>query len=115
MTYRLGIAGGTGQQFYGEVTLTIPDGSRLELTGATPNPADDRLHVAFRLPSPAPAQLDVFDLQGRHVLSRPLSLPAGGYVVPLRGSSGPEWPAGVYLLRLSQSGIVRSARVVIAR
>ena len=94
-----------------ETWLTIPGGA-LALAGFRPNPADGARMVAFPLPVPGSATIELFDVRGRSVARRALgALDAGPHVVAL----GAESPAGVYWLRLEQAGAVRTARGVVTR
>jgi len=91
----------------------LPAANRLTLQGARPNPTAGNLVVSFTLPSAAAATLSVIDVSGRKVIERDVgTLGVGSHVVDLRGA---ELAPGVYLIRLSQAGILRSARVCVTR
>jgi hypothetical protein len=73
-----------------------------------------RLDVSFSLTGDAAATLELFDITGRLVTGRDVgSLGPGRSTVNL-AAAGPVLP-GVYLVRLSQGGRVRTARVVVLR
>ena len=84
----------------------------LALAGAQPNPSrDGRLRVRLALPSGAEARLDLFDVTGRRLTARDVgALGAGQHVVDLGEG---RFPPGLYLLRLTQDGITRTARAVV--
>ncbi|MGH3054400.1 MAG: T9SS type A sorting domain-containing protein, partial [Gaiellaceae bacterium] len=72
------------------------------LQGARPNPARGRsLNVAFSLPGGAAARLEVFDMNGRRLLSREVgSLDAGWHTVNV--AEGRRIAPGVYWVSLTQ-------------
>src|SRR5262245_15452146 len=89
----------------------VPGTGGLALAGARPNPATHGLLIAFTLPDASPAELTVFDLGGRRVLTRDVgSLGAGEHVVDL-GSAGLK--PGVYMIRLTQNGQSVSSRAIV--
>lgn len=73
--------------------------TELEVAAARPNPFRERTTLHFALPQAGRVQLDVYDLQGRIVASRPLGvMQAGRQQATLAGGNlGP----GLYLYRLS--------------
>jgi glucose/arabinose dehydrogenase len=77
-----------------------------------PNPVKEQaeLNLDITLREAAPARLEVFNVQGRRVLSQELEGVAGTQTlqVPTR-----QWAAGVYHVRLSAAGQSASASVVI--
>jgi hypothetical protein len=98
----------------GQTWIAVPVATQLTLEGARPNPImDGRFSVAFTLPNSSPAQLELFDLSGRRVASRDLrDLGAGSHVVPF--AEGARLTPGLYVVRLTQSGVslIRKAAVV---
>ncbi len=96
----------------GEVWIQVPGTLGFALRGPLVNPApDDDLRVAFALETDAPGTLELIDIAGRRVESRPLAgLGAGEHVVRM----APRAP-GVYLLRLTQGERSARARVVVTR
>ena len=105
-------------------SLTIYDASvldvaggppKLALLGAWPNPARQDLAVSFALPlGGARGTLELIDLAGRRVASADLSgLSAGRHRVALleRRAVTP----GVYLVRLTHGGEVKSLKVAVLR
>ena len=109
--YRLAYRTETGDATTAEEWVTVPV-PRFALAGAQPNPVVDDLVVAFTLPDPAPARIDVFDLAGRQVLAREISLGIGTHRVTLAGRG---LRAGVYHLALTQGAQRAVARAVVAR
>lgn len=96
--------------------LGVGDGApRLALLGAWPNPARQDLAVSFTLPqSDARGALELVDLAGRRVAAASLAgLGAGTHRVTLleRRAVTP----GVYLVRLTLGGEVRSLKVAVLR
>ncbi len=109
--YRLGITEAGRETFVGEAWVNVPATLALAIEGARPNPIRGEFTVAFALPAPASATLEVFDLSGRLVQRTALeNLPAGRHVRQLEAPPG----AGLYFLRLTQSGRSVTARAVVA-
>ncbi len=85
------------------------------LTGPVPGASRG---ILVQLDRPAPARVDVFDLQGRRLRTLvDRELPAGATVVPWdgRGASGAALGPGVYLARLVTPTARRTARLVVIR
>jgi len=100
-----------GGELSDETWLTVT-GAAFALSGFTPNPADGARTVAFTLEGGGPAALELFDVRGRGVARRDVGeLGAGPHSVTL----GNGIPAGVYWLRLSEAGAVRTLRGVVTR
>jgi hypothetical protein len=98
-------------------TVGVPTGGRVAfaLYGAQPNPARDRLAVSLALPSAAPARLELIDMSGRRVLSRDVGALGVGFHVVQLDREVAALPAGVYALRLVQSGREVDRKVSILR
>ena len=100
----------------GGVPLAVgdPDGVVLRLSGFRPNPARERISVAFSLPTREPAVLEIFDLAGRRVLRRDVGwLGAGSHVLPLGSAFRPA--PGVYAIRLAQGARIAKTLSVVVR
>ena len=85
-------------------------------TGATasfaPNPAPGDLTVAFTLPRPGRARVQLLDVAGRAVVDRTLDgLPGGRHTerIAARG----DVPAGVYLVRVEFDGERRTRTAIV--
>lgn len=114
-TYRLGVLENGTEYFRGQVSVLVPSGLALALRGVHPNPTDgSNAFLSFTLPLAEPATVEVFDLSGRLVDSRPLTgYSAASHVVPFA-----LWPAarsGVYLVRITQRGRSLTSRISIVR
>ncbi len=108
--WRLGVMISGSEYFYGQATIRIT--GELALAGVRPNPATKTSVIAFTLASNAPATLSLYDLTGRRISSRDVgALGAGDHAVPLWTGEKPN--AGVYFVRLSQSGRDITKRVVV--
>jgi len=89
-------------------------GTGLGLVGFRPNPARGRVAVAFSLPTPEPAVLEVFDVAGRRVFRRDVGwLGSGSHVLPLGSDFRPA--PGLYTIRLAQAGRSVHTRSVVVR
>ena len=82
------------------------------LLAAAPNPFRGATRLRFRLDAPSDVRLDVFDALGRRVAFVAGAFGAGEHPVPLGGG---ELAPGVYVVRLSAAGVVRTQRIVRAR
>src|SRR5439155_21618144 len=101
-------------EFYGETSITVPGDWMLALASPAPNPATDRLAIAFTLPSAAPARLEVVDIAGRMVGLRDAgSLGAGQHLVTFTEAA--RWRPVIYLVRLTQGPHSSTARACIVR
>jgi len=81
-----------------------------------PNPARNSVRCAVALPRTAMVEVDAFSVDGRHI--RRLASgwhPAGHREIAwdLRDESGRRVPAGIYLVRASLDGTIRSERVAV--
>ena len=88
--------------------------SGLSLSTAQPSPFHGTTRLAFTLPKPGPARLEVVDLQGRRVATLMQgSLDAGFHQVVWfgRGDNGQNVRGGVYFVRLQAQGRTLVERV----
>jgi hypothetical protein len=110
--YRLGIVEGGSELFTGD-TWVEASGTDVALLGARPNPTSpSTLQIEFVLTSRESATLELFDLEGRRIVSRDVgALGAGRHRIALSPNSR-VFP-GVYISKLTIGTISRSARVVI--
>lgn len=93
--------------------LAVPPSAPSALAlAAGPNPARGELAARFTLPDARPARLELLDLAGRRV--RTVEASGAGAHSERFGDLGALAP-GVYLLRLSHGGEVRSVRVAVIR
>ena len=118
--YQLVVSSQRGSVFGGEVQISVPAGAtavvdgtpRFALEPLWPDPLVGRMEVTFALPSDAPARLEVLDVTGRLLRRREV----GGFGVGRHqlelGTAG-EFRPGLYFVRLTQAGAVRTQRVVI--
>ena len=112
--YRLGIQDRDGERFVGETWITVPRIPALSLDGLRPNPASGDLIVSFSLSSTEPATIELLDLAGRLVFSRPILDPHPGVrVLNLRENLAV--PPGLYLVRLIQGGESISSKACVVR
>jgi 1,4-alpha-glucan branching enzyme len=101
-----------------DVPAPAADVPALRLGPVTPSPARGAATIAFALPRPGPARLDVFDASGRRV--RTLvdgPCPAGPQQARWDGRTADGAPAaaGVYFVRLAHDGLARSTRIALLR
>jgi len=96
-------------------TVDVADAGPLTfaLEGVRPNPTtSSRMAISFVLPVAAPARLELVDVNGRLVAVRQVGvLGAGRHSVDL--AAGQELRAGIYLVRLTQGRLQRTARAVV--
>jgi hypothetical protein len=111
--YRLAVLDGATTTYLGQVTIRVPAGVSFGIEGVSPNPAEGALSVAFALESAAPARLEVLDVAGRRVLAREVgALGPGQHILRLEKA---RLPAGIYTVRLAQSGRAVVTRAAIVR
>jgi hypothetical protein len=94
--------------------LSVGDGPpRLALLGAWPNPARAQLNISLSLAaSDAPGMLELLDLAGRRVAARDLSGEGAGRH-QVRLLDGARVRPGLYVVRLTHAGAVRSMKVAV--
>jgi hypothetical protein len=110
--YRLAVSDAGAIRYLGEVTLRVPEGSRLALAGFVPNPAVGTPRLAYTLPNAQPARIEVLDTAGRRVFERDVDSSPGEHVVSFdRQALGP----GVYTLRITQGARSVTTRATIVR
>lgn len=113
--YRVRFGSGPGMGTAAEIWIDVPAAAPLALSieRVTPNPTRGPIEVSVVLPGAGPASLELLDVRGRRVAVRPLIAQAGRQVVRLDGS--PRLAAGLYWVRVRQSGASASMRVAIVR
>ena len=86
----------------------------LRVDGFRPNPARERIAVAFSLATEAPAALEVYDIAGRRLVRREVGgMGPGHHVLPLGADFRPA--PGVYIVRLAQGDRSVQTRSVVVR
>jgi hypothetical protein len=86
----------------------------LAVHGGVPNPAVDRMRIAFSLPGDGAARLEVVDVAGRRVWSQDVgTMGAGRHVADLGATRGAA--PGLYFIRLRQGGHTATGRVMLLR
>jgi hypothetical protein len=90
----------------------VPGSRGLSLSGARPNPATRGFTIAFALADVGPAELVVFDVSGRRVLTRDVGgLGTGEHVIDVGSATGLK--PGVYMIRLTQAGQSVAKRAIV--
>jgi len=113
-TYRLGRFSNGVELFYGQVSVFLPGSFPLRMSPPRPNPIVGGTFVAeFSLATDEPADLILFDISGREVMRRSVSLGKGPHQVTLPVPSGLH--QGLYVLTLRQGGHNESARAYLVR
>lgn len=96
----------------------MPARASFHLYPGYPNPFNPSIQIRFELHTPAPVQLDVYNLLGQRVQTLMAGwLEAGVHEVRwnAREARGVELPSGVYLVRLGVGAAVQTQRVVLQR
>ncbi len=112
--YRLAVESGGQVEYAGQTRVEVPSRAVLAFLGTRPNPGDGRLLVAFSLATREPAMIEVLDVAGRRLLVRDLTgLGPGSHALAL--DERPRFPAGIYLVRITQGARRVSGKAAIVR
>lgn len=112
--YRLGMDQCGQEWVFSYVYVGVPATAELALSGARPNPSDRGFTVAFSLYDASPARIDVLDVAGRRLLSLEVgALGRGSHSLDL--AQRQEFPAGIYIIRLTQAGRTLTTRAAVIR
>jgi hypothetical protein len=112
--YRLGIERDGEEIFTGDVTIEIPAVARFAVALIGSNPSQGTIQCGVDLESDDVANLSLWDIAGRRVVSRDVgSLGAGHHSVEL--TQGAALAPGVYVVRLEQGRQAQSLRVSVVR
>jgi hypothetical protein len=113
-SYRLGIMSAGHELYRGAIDVNVPGSIDLATLHAWPNPAAGAVSLAFALGSSADVRVEMFDVAGRQVLSRPLgTLPSGVHTFELNETRSLE--GGIYFLRVRKGGATATRRVCLLR
>jgi len=112
--YRVAVMDGGVQVYAGEASVLVPARFQLSLSGFVPNPVRGEASIEFVLASREPATLEVFDLQGRRLVSREVGSLGPGRAVVSLGDAG-ALRSGVYMIMLRQGGASVNRKAVIVR
>ena len=113
--YRLGLTVGGREVFAGQGWVDVPVAIDFGIRAVRPNPAPMGFSVSFSLRTSEPATIEVLDLSGRRVISRPVGqLGAGAHTLSLE-SETLGLPAGIYAVRLTQGRVSAMSKVTIVR
>ena len=115
----------TGEaRLYTDVKLTVPEVGNvgigdlqtprsLELYQNVPNPFDQFTAIDFYVPKAGNTLLEIYDLYGRLVKTvSDKSMAAGFYTVNIPAA---DFPAGIYICRLTQHGISKTIKMQAGR
>ncbi len=105
------------KSFGGEVE-EIPDLVTTNYFRTSPNPFNPVTQLSFGLTKPGDVRIDVYDLQGRHVIQvKSGFLPSGHHTVEWQGrdSAGRGVSSGVYFVRLAGEGFELKQKVLLVR
>jgi hypothetical protein len=110
--YRLAVAAANGIARSDSAWVDTPGiPPALAMAGVWPNPAGSQHRISFSLPSPGPAKLEVYDLNGRRTYERDLgTLAAGTHLLEI--APGVRFRPGVYFAVLRFGGERKTARFV---
>jgi hypothetical protein len=111
--YRLGIVEPDASETLLGETWVDPVRMQFAIIGAGANPSrDGRVSLSFALPAASSARVQLFDIAGREVESRPLA-GAAGSTQRVEFGSGARLRAGVYLVRATSGATTLTRRVVV--
>jgi len=110
--YRHGVHLTSGELLGGEVRVTVPFTAHFGIVSVSTTSATGDVLVRFALESATPGRIDLFDITGRRIAGRELSSYGPG-VHDVTVASGVT--SGLYVVRITQAGRARSARVPVVR
>jgi hypothetical protein len=118
--YQIVVTSEVGDEVLGEVWVSAPTDVHDRTPNAAlavsvwPNPAVGPLSISFTLADDDRGRLEMFDVRGKRVLERDIgALGAGAHRLEIGHAR--DYPAGVYFVRLTQSGRSVSSRLVLVR
>jgi 3-phytase len=103
------------------ITLEMNDSFMIEnnqLLTVNPNPFNNTTSIEYRIKYGSPAQIEIYNVQGRHVKSFSLQNQIGGILQLLwdgTNNSGQELPTGVYFCQLRDVKIYNTKKIVLLR
>lgn len=87
--------------------------SEFDISKIYPNPFNAGLQLDFMLTNFGSVELNVIDVKGRIVLTRQFnSLTSGEHSIVLNAS---DWASGLYLLKLSSEGMVKTRKAILIK
>jgi len=89
---------------------TVPN--EFDLSAAYPNPFNSTAKISLLLRDAAQVELSIYDMLGRRVSSDFRQLNAGKHTVSWHAENV---PSGIYLLKATANGIVRSQKLTLVR
>ncbi|MEZ4647346.1 MAG: T9SS type A sorting domain-containing protein [Candidatus Eisenbacteria bacterium] len=91
--------------------------SRLEFEPIWPNPAQGAARIAYSVPAPVSATIDIHDVMGRRLRSESVESSAGRneFVWDLTSDAREFVPSGLYFVRVTAGGSHHTQRVVVGR
>ncbi len=101
-----------------EAVDAVPVSARAAVQRIYPNPFNPSTTIEFSVPTPGPATLRIFDLQGKRVATLVNeALGAGIFRVRWNGKSddGRDLPSGVYFARVETRKSRASARLMMVK
>ncbi len=87
--------------------------SLLTITSLSPNPSRNTFTVQYRTGGPNRVDVDIFDVAGRRVLSRPGQATINGERADIIDTT--SLAAGVYFLRVTGNGMKDTRKFVVVR
>ncbi len=110
--YAIGITQNGVERMLGNVWVDVPVTAEFALRAAQGAQGNGTLRFVVKVPSSAPARLELVDITGRRLATQELgSLNAGEHTVQINSAAR----SGVYWGRLSQAGKMVTAKVAVVR
>lgn len=87
-------------------------GKTLILFEAYPNPFNGRVNIEFQLNESTPVELKIFDVAGRLVIQKKMSLNRGSHTIPIEMG---DFSSGLYFYSLQANQETRSSRFILQK
>jgi hypothetical protein len=114
-TYSYRLRPGASAQVFGQVSARVPGALNLDFSIVGANPVtSSRLTLSLTVPSRDPVDLELFDLQGRREMHEVFTPPQLSPMIRTLALSS-RTRAGLYFVRLTQSGHSISRRISVLR
>lgn len=111
--YRLKTVGYNGQIAYSKIVRLYIGGKQEETIIITPNPVRDVMRLNISSSTHESAELSIYDVSGRQMMSLPVSVQKENTIVEVKGFQ--SWPRGIYSVKVSSGNSIFIKRMVLIK